>query len=445
MKRFLCLVLCLLMLLPLVPSAAAEDGPKVFSLAVRVGETVTPVRAYECSYPGNVYLSLSDLSAALSGSAKHYSIQKTYSGGAEVFAIWTGEEAKAPSAAGEISQSRPIAFDLLLKRSRIFLNNNDRRYYTFREGDELYMSVIDVQLMLNLPAVWDGNVLVFYPEESFQPDFDALNAAGYFDEIGSVVIGDLDTGRYLTNIRGSRSLPIASLTKLMSYLLFAEAMEEGGISKEASVTVSENAAALSRSADGMVLLKPGKQVPLKELLDAMMLASSNESCLAIAEALFGSEEACVARMNERAAELMLRSANFYTCHGLPSYTEGTITAKRQNHMNAIDLFRLTRFLVHEHPEIYAITQQYYCSMPTLDYNSANSNPLVFNLPGVNGLKTGSTNRAGYCLVATLPVTCGSETHTICLVLLGAEDPSLRGQAAEILLRWAARHYAESGF
>ena len=445
MKRLLSLVLCLLLLLPFAPAAAAEDGPKLFSLAVRVGESVTPVRAYECSYPGNVYLSLSDLSAALNGSAKQYSIQKTYSGGAEVFAIWTGEAAKAPSAAGEVSSLRPIAFDLPLKRSRIFFNNTDRRYYTFREGDELYMSLIDVQLMLNVPAAWDGGVLVFYPEESFHPDFDALKAAGYFDEIGSIVIGDIDTGRYLTNIRGSRSLPIASLTKLMSYLLIAEAMEADGLSEQAPITISENAAALSRSADGMVLLKAGKQVPLGELIDATMLASSNESCLAIAEALFGSEEAFVARMNERAQELMLRTANFYTCHGLPSYNEGTVVAKRQNHMSAIDLFRLTRFLVSEHPEIYSVTQQYYCSMPTLDYNSANSNPLVFNLPGVNGLKTGSTNRAGFCLVATLPVTAGGETHTICLVLLGAEDPSLRGQAAEILLRCAAEHYAQNGF
>ena len=80
-------------------------------------------------------------------------------------------------------------------------------------------------------------------------------------------------------------------------------------------------------------------------------------------------------------------------------------------------------------------------MPSLnDYRTANSNPLLFNMSGVTGLKTGSTNKAGYCVAATLPVQKEGETHTLVLILLGAETADLRGQAAEILLRDALSHY-----
>ena len=84
-------------------------------------------------------------------------------------------------------------------------------------------------------------------------------------------------------------------------------------------------------------------------------------------------------------------------------------------------------------------------MPTLNYMTANSNALVFNLPGVNGLKTGNTNRAGYCLISSLPVTAGGATHTVVLVVLGAETPAVRNQASHMLLKYARNYYAEHGF
>ena len=84
-------------------------------------------------------------------------------------------------------------------------------------------------------------------------------------------------------------------------------------------------------------------------------------------------------------------------------------------------------------------------MPSLSYNTANSNAVVFNLEGCNGLKTGSTNRAGSCLVATLPVTVNGETHTAVAIVLGAECADTRNQAAEILLRYARSTWTDRGF
>ena len=150
-------------------------------------------------------------------------------------------------------------------------------------------------------------------------------------------------------------------------------------------------------------------------------------------------------MNIRAQELGLTTAVFFTPDGLPTYTDGTFPAKRQNLMSAQDLFRLSAFVVGNYPALTEITSKAYASMPSLHYTTANSNPLVFNLPEVNGLKTGSTNRAGYCVVASMPVTYEDQTHTIVLVLLGAENAAERGQASELLLRCAVNEIARSGF
>ena len=195
----------------------------------------------------------------------------------------------------------------------------------------------------------------------------------------------------------------------------------------------------------MVTLKADSAVPAQELLEAMLLASSNECALALAEYAAGSEAAFVARMNERAAELGLESARFYTPHGLPVYLPQAVSTKVQNCMSAEDLFLLCGTVLREHPEITRITSERYGSMPTLSFVTANSNAVAFNLPGCNGLKTGSTNKAGSCLAATLPITVGEQTHTAVAIVLGAETAEARNQAVEILLRYARDHYTEQGF
>ena len=177
----------------------------------------------------------------------------------------------------------------------------------------------------------------------------------------------------------------------------------------------------------------------------MLLASSNEAAVTLAAHTAGSSDAFVERMNARAKELGLSTARFYTPNGLPSYSSSAVSAKRQNSMSAIDLFALCSYLLANERDILSITSRQLGSMKTLNYSTYNTNPMVFNVPGVTGLKTGSTNRAGYCLTVSMPVTRGGETHDVVLVLLGAETATLRNQAAEILLRWARDYYAGHDF
>ena len=114
-------------------------------------------------------------------------------------------------------------------------------------------------------------------------------------------------------------------------------------------------------------------------------------------------------------------------------------------MTADDLFRLLSYLLNSYPALTERTSRQFQTLPTLEFTTANSNPMVFNMPGVNGLKTGNTNRAGYCLASSLPVMLGSEMHTVLLIVLGAESAALRNQVSHILLRHALQHYLARGF
>ena len=438
------LVLALTAALLLGCGAAAFADPSAFSLPLLIGEKTVTVRAMLNEYPGNYYISLTDLSAVLDGTrcAFRFEYQNTPADG-EFFTVNTRQSSGAWSAAGNATEN-PWISSFIPFRNRIFVDGPEHRYYTYREGRDLYMSLTDIQLMLDLQAEFTEEGIRLYPEQSFRADLEELDELGYFDAFSAVLVADADTGEIFFSRNGGDPVPIASISKLMTYLLLAEGIQRGEISTYDRVGVSEKAAALSRGVDAVVTLYADQTYPFQDLLGAMMLASSNECALALAEHLAGSEEAFVARMNERAGELGLKTAHFYNPNGLPVYLQQAVSTKVQNCMSAEDLFSLCALLIHEHPELLNLTRERYGSMPSLKYVTANSNALVFNLPGCNGLKTGSTNKAGSCLAASLPVTAGGETHTAVAIVLGSETAYGRNQAAEILLRAARDAWQEQG-
>ena len=439
LRALLCLLLAAAMLLTLPTAAFADDG-EPFALTVVVGEQAMPVRALQDAYAGNLYLSLRDLSAALSGSPLQYRYFYTYTNeDGYIFHVAPGEAADNGSAGDAYAPESTVTY-LPLRRNRLFVGESERKYYSYRENSNLYLGLTDIELMLNVTVRHISDTRIEFLNMPFRPDPQDLREEGYFDAFNAIVLGDVTNGKLLFTSQSSRSFPIASLTKLMTYLLVVEAVEDGEARLSDPVPISEAADVLSKSADGMIKMNAGMTVPLEELLTAMLLASSNESALALAEFIAGSEQAFVERMNRRAKELGLKSAVFHTAHGLPVYTGESVAVKQQNTMSAGDLFALCGYLLEHFPELTEITSRQYAKLPTLDYTTANSNPMVFNMEGITGLKTGNTNRAGYCLTASMPVTVEGERHNVVLVMLGAESVELRGQAAEILLRWARENY-----
>ncbi len=439
-KRIVLWVLLLTLLLSLLPvSASADNGPYTLSASV-AGKGPQLIRAYDALYTGNCYLSLTDLAAALNGTEKQFRFERVVSSAdGEYFTVTRGQTASLP--AGAESERPYLGTDVLNPyRNRLFVDGSERKYYTHNNGSgDLYMSLTDVQLMLDLTASLSApGAVSFALDRPFRPDLDSLKADGYFDMMNSVYLADAKTGKSLFYTNSRTTMPVASISKLLSYVVLREGMEAGEISETDTVRISDNVQRLSFSADGIIRMLAGQQVPFRELLEGMLISSSNECALALAEHLCGTEALFVERMNRRAQELGLMSAEMYNCHGLPSYSEGNVPIKHQNRMSSFDLFKLTRLILERYPEITDITSMQYLKMPSLDnYQSANSNPLLFNMEGVTGLKTGSTNRAGYCLVATMPVQAADGEHVIVLVILGAETADIRGQAAEILLRYAA--------
>lgn len=437
--RSLCFLIVLAFCFSTVPVAASADN-EPYAATVSVGDAQFRVRAYDGSYEGNSYLSLTDLACALSGTEKQFRFERVVSStDGEYFTVTRGSAASLPSGADSAGAYSGTA-SVNPYRNRLYVDGSERRYYSWNpQNGDLYMNLIDLQLMLDLTFGGStATVLTVFPERSFHPTLDELSQAGFFDCIDAIYLADAATGEVLFRQNTLPAVPVASLSKLLGYLILKEAIDAGEISPLDTVRISENAQRLSRSGDGMVQLNAGEEKPFGELLEAMLIASSNESALALAEHLCGSEEAFVARMNARAQELGLTSTKMYNCNGLPSYSEGPVPVKRQNRMSAEDLYRLVVLILERYPEICEITSVPLAHMPSLnDYRTANSNPLLFNMPGVNGLKTGSTNKAGYCIAATLPIQAEGEYHNLVLILLGAESADLRGQAAELLLRYAS--------
>ena len=436
-NRLLAILMVFILCSALLPSPAFADG-EAFSMQITVNGEQKAVRAYNDSYEGNLYLSLTDLAAAFSATEKRFRFERIVSSAdGEYFSVSTGQTPVLSSGAGGATgNSAPVVLNLA--RNRLIVDGGDRKYYTYNpQNGDLYMSVTDVQLMLDMTFEKNGSTWTAKPNQHFIPDVKALRDAGYFDNISSVYLADADSGEALFLLNGYNELPVASLTKLLSYYILKEGIDAGEIRSSDTVRISDHAYAVSRTQDGIVPMEAGAGVPFGELAEAMLVASSNESAVALAEHLCGSEEAFVERMNVRARELGLYSAAMYNCSGLPSYDGGNTPFKRQNRMSAADLFLLTQLILRQYPEITEITSTALAHMPSLnDYWTANSNPLIYNMTGITGLKTGSTDRAGYCLVATMPVQKGGETHNVVLVLLGAETAAVRGQAAEILLRYA---------
>ena len=440
-RKLFCVLLSLFIFCSSAGIKVSADGPYKLPVHVEQGKTAF-VRAMDGSYLGNIFISLTDLSTALSGTEKQFRFERIVSStDGEYFTVTRNQTSVLPSDSENIPE-RPQTSTLNPYRNRLLVDGSERRYYTHnpKTGD-LYMSLTDVQLMLDLTAERRGSELVLKLSEPFLPDIHQLEQDGYFSMMNSVVLGDADTGELLFSYNRNTALPVASLSKLMSYLLIREAVAQGKASLTDTVYISDAAEAISLSGDGMIVLQSGTSAPFSELLEGMLIASSNECAVALAEHIYGSEAAFTAQMNSRASELGFSSAKMYNCSGLPSYSDDPIPVKRQNTMSAYHLFQLSGMILRNYPEIQEITAKQLSHMPSLnDYWTANSNPLVFNMEGVTGLKTGSTNRAGYCLVATLPIETEGENHMIVLVLLGAETAEIRGQAAEILLRYARNSF-----
>ena len=230
------------------------------------------------------------------------------------------------------------------------------------------------------------------------------------------------SGQDLAAQAADERLEPASLTKLMTaYLTFA-AIKQGTIKLDQAVPVSEKA---WRTQGSRMFIKVNTQVAVEDLIKGMIVQSGNDACVALAEAIAGSEEAFAQLMNKEAARLGLKNTHFENATGLP----------HPSHLTTVrDLSVLATALIRDFPEFYSIY-----SVKEYTYNKIkqpNRNRLLFLDPTVDGVKTGHTDSAGYCLIASAK----RNDRRLLSVVVGTTSDSVRAQESQKLLNWGYLAY-----
>ncbi len=222
-----------------------------------------------------------------------------------------------------------------------------------------------------------------------------------------------------------QALPPASVTKIMTLLLVMEAIDGGSITLNDTVQVSENAASMGGS---QVFLKPGETMSVEELLKCVIVASANDASVALAEFVAGSEEAFVARMNERAGQLGMQNTHFENTNGLDDTTTEHLTSARDIAIMSAELIR--------HPKILDYSSIWMDSIRNGSFGLTNTNRLIRFYRGANGLKTGSTSRAGFCISASAL----RDGMQLIAVVMGSPTRDLRNETAKKLLDYGFANY-----
>jgi D-alanyl-D-alanine carboxypeptidase (penicillin-binding protein 5/6) len=237
------------------------------------------------------------------------------------------------------------------------------------------------------------------------------------------VLADVSSGQILVAEKADERFEPASLTKIMTaYLVFA-ALKEKKITLQEQVSVSEKA---WRAPGSRMFIEPKKPVNVDELIRGMIVQSGNDACIALAERIAGSEEAFAGMMNREAERLGMKNSKFMNASGLPD---------PQHFSTARDLYLLASALIRDFPEQYA---QYY-SLREYRYNGItqpNRNRLLWLDSTVDGMKTGFTEAAGYCLVASSK----RGPRRLLSVLLGSTSESTRAQESQKLLNWGFQFF-----
>ena len=232
----------------------------------------------------------------------------------------------------------------------------------------------------------------------------------------AAVLMEASTGQVLFEKGAHDRRACASITKVMTLLLTFEALEAGELSLDQELTASAHAASMGGSD---IWLEEGEQMTVDDLLKATVIMSANDAAVVLAEAVSGSEEAFVARMNERAGELGMEDTVFKNCNGLDE--EGHLTS-------AYDVAVMSRALL-AHEKIRDYTLTWMDSVRNGETQLVNTNKLIRSYQGITGLKTGTTGQAGSCISATAE----REGMELIAVVLGAESTDLRFQDAKALL------------
>ena len=238
----------------------------------------------------------------------------------------------------------------------------------------------------------------------------------------SAILIESSTGEIIYEYNSHEKREPASMTKMMSLVLIMEAIEKGVISLDQMITVSENASSMGGS---QILLETGEEMSVDDLLKGITIASGNDAVVALAEAIAGTEENFVKMMNDKVKELGLKDSNFKNCHGLDE--EGHYSSAYDMAFIAKELVRHQKIL--DYSSIY---ETYLREGTDKKIWLVNTNKLVRFKNGVDGLKTGYTTGAGYCLTATMK----KDDMRVIATVMGEPSSTTRNSEVSSMLDYA---------
>ena len=250
----------------------------------------------------------------------------------------------------------------------------------------------------------------------------------YQTDASHAVIMDAETGEVLFSRNGDEAMPPASMSKMMTVLMVIEALESGSLSLDDELPVSEHAWRTGGAASGSstMFLEVNSRARVEDLLRGIIIQSGNDACIVVAEAIGGTEQGFADMMTDRAHELGLTSASFANATGWPH---------PDHRISALDLARLARILIEDHPEYYGLWAE-----RDFTYNGIrqyNRNPLLGVFSGADGLKTGHTEESGYGLVGSAE----RDGERRIIVFNGMESNAARATEAERMMRAALSDYS----
>jgi D-alanyl-D-alanine carboxypeptidase (penicillin-binding protein 5/6) len=250
----------------------------------------------------------------------------------------------------------------------------------------------------------------------------AVTENGIATEARAAYIVDFRTGAVLLDKNSEERIPPASMSKMMTYYTVFSYLKEKKATLEDMLPVSEKA---WRTQGSKMFVPLGGRVKIEDLLRGVIIQSGNDACIVLAEGLAGSEQAFVDEMNKKAQEIGLTGSHFTNVTGLPD---------PEHYMTARDLATLARHIITDYPEFYKFESE-----RDFTYNGikqGNRNPLLYKDFGADGLKTGHTDEAGYCLTASAV----RDNRRIIMVLAGLSSMKARASESERLIEWAFREF-----
>ena len=241
-------------------------------------------------------------------------------------------------------------------------------------------------------------------------------------KVSSYIVMDFNSGNILLEKNMEKKLPPASLTKIMTVYVVASELANGKISLEDEVLVSEKA---WRTVGSRMFIEVGKKIKLEELLHGVIIQSGNDASVALAEHVSGTEGVFADLMNKHADRIGMINSHFVNSTGLPN---------PENYTTSNDMAKLAQALIRDYPELYSLHKIKEYSFNGIKQN--NRNILLWRDRSVDGIKTGHTKEAGYCLVASAV----RDGMRLISVVMGADGKNARAKNSQAILNYGFRFF-----